>query len=118
MKIIDENTSNFEELNQRFSIVVLSQKIFPKIVRWSMNVFFEYFLRTLQFLISAAAEIKTVSTRGLGCLDFWERMGPASMPEVIVFEAHTGQWERAEVDIQKSKHQNLNMARARQIKIL
>ena len=66
MKIIDENTSNFEELNQRFSIVVLSQKNFPKIVRWSMNIFFEIFSGTLKILISAAAEIKTVSTRGHG----------------------------------------------------
>ena len=64
MKIIDENRSNFEELNQRFSILVLSQKNFPKIVRWSMNIFFEIFSGTPKFLISAAAEIKTVSTRG------------------------------------------------------
>ena len=76
MKVIDENTSNFEELNQRFSIVVLSQKNFPKIVRWSMNVFFEYFLRTLQFLISAAAEIKTVSTRGPRYVPRRPRSGP------------------------------------------
>ena len=44
--------------------MVLSQKNFPKIVRWSMNIFFEIFSGTLKFLISAAAEIKSVSTRG------------------------------------------------------
>ena len=74
-KIVDENTSNFEDLNRRFSIVVLSQKNFPKIVRWSMNnIFFEIFSGTLKFLISVAAEIKSVSTRGLADSSFRIRL--------------------------------------------
>ena len=45
-------------------MVFSSQKLSRQNVNWSVNVSFEFFPETLQFLLSAAAEIKTVSTRG------------------------------------------------------